>query len=274
MSDAPKLGILAGGGNAPQAVVRACVESGRPFYIFCLEGQAEPDFGRDHPHQWLGLGSFGALKKACEKEGIRELVMIGSVRRPSVAELKPDWLGVKVVARLGLSALGDDGLLRAVGKAIEDECNVRVIGAQDVFGGLLTPAGLLTKTKPDAQAESDIARGLDVARQLGQLDVGQSVVVQAGLVLGLEAIEGTDALITRTAALARKGGGGVLVKLAKPQQDNRYDLPTIGPRTIEALAAAGFAGLAVETDRSFLIDADQTIAAADKSGLFILGLST
>lgn len=272
MTEAPKLGILAGGGSAPRAVMDACRAAGRPFFVICLEGQAPSELAGDAPHAWLGLGAVGALKKLCEKEAIREIVMIGSVRRPSVAELKPDWLGVKVLARIGLSSLGDDGLLRALGKALEEECGVRVIGAHEVFDGLLTPAGLLTDIGPDAQAEADIARGLDVARTLGVLDVGQSVVVQDGLVLGVEAIEGTDALIARAGSLARAGQGGVLVKLAKPQQDSRYDLPTIGPQTIRSLVAAGFAGLAVEEGRSLLLDRDATIAAANQAGLFIVGV--
>ena len=272
--NAPKLGILAGGGNAPQALVQACRSSGRPFFVICLEGQAAPDFAADAPHAWIGLGAFGGLKKLCEKEQIQEIVMIGSVRRPSVSEVRPDWLGVKVLARVGLSSLGDDGLLRAIGKVIEEECGVRLIGAHDVFGGILTPSGVLTKMSPDAQAEADVVRGLEVARMLGQLDVGQSVLVQGGLVLGVEAIEGTDALIARGGAIRRAGAGGVLVKIAKPQQDERYDLPTVGPQTIENLAAAGFVGVAIEAGRSLLLDRDKTLETANKAGLFILGIQT
>lgn len=273
MTHMAKLGILAGGGDAPKSVIAACRASGRPFYVFCLQGQADADLPTLTPDcEGLGLGAFGHLKKRCHELSIEEIVMIGSVRRPSVAELKPDWLGVKVMARIGLSSLGDDGLLRALGQAIEQECGVRVVGAHEVTGGILTPSGILGRVQPDDQARADVARGIEVASTLGALDVGQSVIVQGGLVLGVEAIEGTDALIARTGSLARAGGGGVLVKLAKPQQDSRYDLPTIGARTIESLAAAGFSGVAVEAGRSLLLGQSQTIAAADQAGLFIWGL--
>lgn len=270
----PKLGIIAGGGHAPRQVMAACEAAGRPYVLFCLEGQADPDLPGDKPHLWLGFGAVGKLKDACAGEGIEEIVMIGRVRRPSFFEIKPDWLGIRVLAKIGLHSLGDDGLLRALGKALEEACCVRVIGAQDVAGGLLTPKGVLTRTQPDGQARFDIARGFEIAETLGRLDIGQAVVMQQGLVLGLEAIEGTDALIVRAGRLKRQGGGGVLVKRSKPQQDERLDLPAIGPGTVESLAKAGLMGVAVEAGRSLLIDRARTIEVADEEGLFIVGWTT
>jgi UDP-2,3-diacylglucosamine hydrolase len=149
---------------------------------------------------------------------------------------------------------------------------VRVVGVQDVFADLLTPLGLLTRTQPDEGANNDIQRGIEVARALGRVDVGQSVIVQQGIVLGVEAIEGTDALIARSAGLRREGPGGVLVKLAKPQQDNRFDLPTVGLDTVMAAAKAGLRGLAIQAGRSLLVDRENACAAADKAGLFIVGV--
>ena len=268
----PKLGIIAGGGSAPARVIEACRAQGRAFFVVCLEGQADAGLAATDPHAWLPLGAFGKLRALAAREHIGEIVMIGRVRRPSLAELKPDWLAIKALASIGMNLLGDDALLRAVGAAIERECGVKVIGAQDVLGELLMPKGILGTVAPDADAQKDIARGLEVAQALGALDVGQSVVVQQGLVLGVEAIEGTDALLARCQDLKREGMGGVLVKTAKPQQDNRYDLPTIGPLTLENAARAGLRGIAVEAGRSFVLDPEGLRQRADALGLFIQGV--
>jgi DUF1009 family protein len=272
MSAAPKLGIIAGGGSAPRYLIEACQKLDRDFFVICLEGQADAGLAQDLPHIWLPLGAGTKLKTLAAEQQIKELVMIGRVRRPSLLELKPDWLALKIVTKIGLNMLGDDALLRAVGKAMEEEGGVRVIGAHDVFADLLTPEGQLGTIVPDEDAQKDIARGIEVARMLGQLDVGQSVIVQQGIVLGVEAIEGTDALIARSVHLRREGPGGVLVKIAKPQQDNRYDLPTVGPDTITAAAKAGLGGIILEAGRSLLIAREKTIALADKAGIFITSL--
>jgi DUF1009 family protein len=268
----PKLGIIAGGGTAPRRVIEACRAQKRDYFVVCLEGQAAPDLAHDAPHVWLSLGEASKLRDLSTTEKITEIVMIGHVRRPSLLELKPDWLSVKVLAKIGFNLLGDDALLRAIGQAIEQECGVRLIGVQDVLGGALMREGALGSVAPDDQAKKDIARGVEVARALGQADVGQSVIVQQGLVLGVEAIEGTDALIARCKDLKREGVGGVLVKLAKPQQDDRFDLPTIGPDTIEAAAKAGLRGIAVEAGRSLLIDRDRVRQLADEAGIFVVGI--
>lgn len=271
MQNASKLGILAGGGAAPFQLVQACRASGRPFFVFCLDGYAASELGQGVDHAVVPLGALQKLKELCAREAIAEIVMIGHVRRPSLAEIKPDWLALKVLTKIGLGSLGDDGLLRNVGKVLEEECGVRMVGVADVMAALLTPSGVLTAVRPDAQALDDIKRGCLVAQALGAQDVGQAVVVQQGLVLAVEAIEGTAALIARAGSLKRAGGGGVLVKLAKPQQDNRYDLPAIGPDTIRQLGEAGLSGVAVQAGRSLLLEREATIKAADEAGLFIVG---
>ncbi len=269
---APKLGIIAGGGTAPHALIAACQKLDRSFYVICLEGQADKNLAENLPHVWLPLGAGSRLKELAAQEAINEVVMIGRVRRPSLLEIKPDWLALKVLTKIGMNMLGDDALLRAIGKAMEEEGGVRVIAVQDVFKDLLTPEGALGRVAPDNDAQNDIRRGVEVAKALGSLDVGQSVIVQQGMVLGVEAIEGTDALIARSAQLRREGAGGVLIKIAKPQQDNRYDLPTIGPDTVAAIAKAGLRGVALEAGRSLLIEREKTVALADEAGIFILGL--
>ncbi len=273
MNTLPKLCILAGGGGAPAQLIRACREIDRPFHLVCLEGHADADLCEGvSACTHLGLGDLAKLRDLCRAESIEEMVMIGRVRRPSISELKPDWLTLKLIAKVGLTSLGDDGLLRSLGKVLEEECGVRMIGAGDVFGGLLTPEGILTRQSPDEQAQSDIRRAIEIAQTLGRLDVGQAVIVQQGMVLGVEAIEGTDALIARSRDVRREGQGGVLIKLAKPQQDNRFDLPTIGVDTVRNAAAAGLAGIAVEAGRSLIVGRDATLEAADMLNLFVVGL--
>lgn len=270
-SAAPKLGIIAGGGTAPRYLIDACKKHGRDFYVICLEGQTDNGVADTEPHIWLPLGAGTKLKKLVEEQQIKEIVMIGRVRRPSLFELKPDWLALKIVTKIGISMVGDNTLLSGIGKAMEEEGGVRVIGAHEVFADLLTPSGQLSATAPDDDAQKDILRGIEVAKALGHLDVGQSVIVQQGIVLGVEAIEGTDALITRSAQLRREGPGGILIKIAKPQQDNRYDLPTIGPDTITSMVKAGLRGVILEAGRSLLLEREKTIAAGNEAKIFIVG---
>lgn len=271
MVDYPKLCIIAGGGSAPRVVIDVCRQQSRDYFVVCLEGQADVATAENSPHTWLPLGAAAKLKDLIAEKDIKELLMIGRVRRPSLFELKPDWFALKTVTKIGMNMLGDDDLLRGIGKTLEEDMGVRVIGAQDIFGDLLAPEGQLGGIAADTDAENDIRRGMAVAQALGSVDVGQAVIVQQGLVLGVEAIEGTDALITRCASLKREGIGGVLIKIAKPQQDNRYDLPTIGPDTVNAAVKAGLRGIVVEAGRSFIVEREKTIALADAAGIFILG---
>lgn len=267
---AAMLGILAGGGDAPKRLLTVLDEINRPYTLVCIEGQADVDLPQGRPHTWLPLGAGAAARDVMRAAGAHEIVMIGRVRRPSLFELKPDLYTMQKLVQIGFAMLGDDGLLRGIAKVIEAE-GFRVVGIQNVFADLLTPAGQLGAVAPTAQDMQDVLRGVTVARQLGTVDVGQAAVVQHGMVLGVEAVEGTDALIARAGILKRGGGGGVLVKLCKPQQDRRFDLPALGPQTVAHMAAAGLAGIAVEAGASLLIDRPATLAAADAAGIFLLG---
>lgn len=198
--------------------------------------------------------------------------MIGTVRRPSVLALRPDVEGARILARIGRAAFaGDDGLLAAVARILGEE-GFRVVAAQEVLEGVLGPPGLLAGPAPDALAQADIARGIAVVRALGVVDVGQGCVVQQGIVLAVEAAEGTDAMLARAAGLAREGPGGVLVKLVKPGQDRRADLPTIGLATLGSAAAAGLRGIAFEAGGTLLVDRAAMCNQATAAGLFLLGL--
>ncbi|MBP2312376.1 LpxI family protein [Azospirillum soli] len=273
MSDSfPKLGILAGGGTLPARIAAAVRGQGREVFVVAFEGHTDPATVEGLPHLWSRFGAAGSIIARLKDEGVGELVFAGPVRRPSFSELIPDWYTTKFLAKVGTRALGDDGLLRSVAKQLEGE-GFRVVGLHDLLGDLLTPPGPVGRLTPDAEAEIDIARAVEVARALGALDVGQGAVVQQGIVLAVEAIEGTDAMLERCAGLARPGVGGVLVKVKKPQQDRRLDLPTMGVTTVENAAKAGLRGIAVEAGGSLLVDRAAVAEAANRLGLFVVGIA-
>lgn len=269
MSPEP-LGIIAGGGLLPVRVAEAVAASGRPVIVAVLEGHGD---ARAYPHftaQAFRWGLAATMLAWLKDHGVRQVVLAGTVSRPSVLSLRPDAAGVKLLARIGRAAFtGDDSILRAVMKVLAED-GFEVLGAQQVLGGLLPPAAHLAGPAPDDVARADIQRGLAVCRALGAVDVGQGCVVQQGLVLAVEAIEGTDAMMARAGGLQREGPGGVLVKALKPGQSRLADLPTIGPRTVENAAAAGLRGLAFEAGGTILLERDATIAAAAAAGIFLL----
>ena len=271
--DRPALGILAGGGVLPAQVARAALAAGRQVFLLGLEGFAEPAVLAPFPHAIVRLGAVGQIFAQLRAHGCTDLVMIGPVRRPSLLDLRPDAVGARMLARVGRAAFaGDDGLLKAVVRIFGEE-GFTVLGAHDILTEALGPRGLLSRAAPDAQAAADLARAIVVARALGAVDVGQGCVVQQGLVLCVEAVEGTDAMLARAGALRRPGPGGVLVKLLKAGQDRRADLPTIGPATIREAASAGLRGVAFQAGATILAERAATVAAADAAGLFLLGLS-
>jgi UDP-2,3-diacylglucosamine hydrolase len=266
------LGILAGGGPLPGQVARAAQAAGRGVFLVGFEGFAEQAVLAPYPHGYARLGAAGRILAMLREQKCRDLVLVGPVRRPSLLDLRPDAEGARILARIGRAAFGgDDGLLAAVVRVLGEE-GFHVIGAHEVLTEALGPGGVLGAVRPDAQAMADIRRGIEVTRALGAVDVGQGCVVQQGIVLAVEAIEGTDAMLARAGGLARPGLGGVLVKLVKPGQERRADLPTIGPGTLDRAAAAGLRGVAFEAGGTLITDRAGCIAAADRAGLFLLGV--
>lgn len=268
---AGKLGIVAGGGDLPRMLIDACRGSNRDFHVFALEGQAEAATVEGVPHDWFRLGAAGAALKRAQELSVREIVLAGSVKRPSFASLRPDWKTLNFLMRVGAKGLGDDGLLRRIIEAMEQE-GLTVIGADSVLDNLKPAAGVLGRHTPDEAAAEDIERGRAVLRAMSAADVGQAVIVQQGMVLGVEAIEGTDALIERCGGLRREGPGGVLVKLPKQGQEKRTDLPTIGPETVELAAAAGLRGIAIAAGATIMIRRAEVVDAADAAGLFLIAV--
>ncbi len=265
------LGIIAGGGALPERLLHSCDRRGIQPFVIGFEGQTDPMICKGRNHLWTRIGAAGQIINTLKSHGISDLVLIGSMRRPSLPELKPDIRTARFFARLGLRAFGDDGLLRAIREELEAEGFI-IHGIQEFAHDLLAGEGAIGRHKPRRTDWVDIDRGIEISRMMGALDIGQAAVVQEGIVLGVEAAEGTDELIRRCAKLRRTGRGGVLVKTSKPRQDENLDLPTIGPRTITLCAEAGFAGIVVQAHHSLLIDPQEIADTANKHGLFVLGV--
>jgi DUF1009 family protein len=268
-----KLGIVAGGGTLPARVVEACRAQGREVFVLALKGHTdEAALPPDVPREWITLGEGGRGFDILHRQGVRDLVMVGPVRRPTLKDLTPDWRTIRFFAKAGLRALGDDGLLRALVAELEEE-GFHVVGVDTLLKDIVAPEGLWGRHAPDAQAEADIRVGIAAARDLGAHDLGQAAVAQQGRVLAVEDAEGTAALIRRAGAAKMPGAGPVLAKTAKPGQEMRVDMPTIGAETVTAAAAAGFAGIAVQAGATLVVDRSRCIAAADAAGLFLIGVA-
>lgn len=272
-----KVGLIAGGGALPHAVVAGANQSGIEIFIATLDGfSIEGDFhGCDTDR--FRLGDFGRLIKTLKAKKVDAICFAGIVTRPDFSSIRPDARGLKYLPGLLKAATkGDDALLHFVTQIFEKE-GIAVIGPQDLCAGLLAPAGVIGAVTPTDAQRDDALKARDIAKAIGALDIGQGAIVSAGLVLAVEAQEGTDLMLERVKALPQthKNGAaraGVLAKMVKPGQEDRTDLPTIGLQTVEGAAAAGLAGIAVEQGRAFIMDRDALVAAADKAGLFIMGL--
>lgn len=272
-----KLGLIAGGGALPVELAARCEAAGRSFSVMRLKSFADPALAR-YPGADVGLGEFGKVFKALRAEGCEVVCFAGNVKRPDFTALMPDARGLKVVPGLIMAARqGDDALLRRVLDEFEKE-GFEIEGAHEVVGEMTLPLGRLGRFYPGAEHMGDIDKALMVAREIGRLDVGQGAVVCDGLVLAVEAQEGTDAMLRRVADLPQAIRGsaerprGVLAKAPKPIQETRVDLPTIGVATLQRAARAGLAGVVGEAGRVLVVDRDAVIAAADELGLFVLGV--
>ena len=272
------LGIIAGRGSLPCVLARAASARGLAFHIVGIRGEADEEIER-YPHTWVKWGEVGRMFQTLDGNACRDIVIIGGVNRPDFSKFRLDSGALKTLPFiLSLGKGGDDNILSRVVRFFEQK-GYRVHGAGDVAPELLAEEGVLGSKTPSAEDKDDIELALRVIKALGRLDVGQAAVVTKGYVIAVEAAEGTDAMLTRCAELreagrtGRPGRAGVLVKAPKPGQEERIDLPTIGPNTVLQSAAAGLAGIAVAAGHVLIADRDATIAAADREGLFLLGVT-
>jgi DUF1009 family protein len=272
------VGLIAAGGVMPFAVADSLAARGIDAVLFALKGACDPVAVERFRHHWISIGQFGRAEKLFRTENCRDLVFIGSLMRPALSEIRLDWGTLRVLARVWAAFRGgDDHLLSGIGRILEQD-GFRMVGIRDVAPDLLMPEGCLTRAKPDENAAADIARGHEVLRALSPFDIGQAAVVIEGHVVGVEDIEGTDGLLARVARMRLEGrirakaARGVLVKAPKSGQDLRFDLPTIGPKTIEGAAKARLAGVASIAGNTIVVEPQAMIVAADEAGLFVTGL--
>ena len=276
---APPVGLIAAGGTMPFALADSLARRGITPVLFAIKGACDAKQAERFRHHWIALGQIGRATRLFREEGCRDLVFIGTLVRPALSEVRLDFGTLRAIGKIWASFRGgDDHLLSGIGRIFEAQ-GFRMVGIKDVAPDLLVPEGAMTGNRPDERASADIARGREVLRALGSFDIGQAAVVIDGHVVAIEDIEGTDALLARIARLRGEGrirsprGRGVLVKAPKAGQDLRYDLPTIGPRTVEGAASAALAGIAVAAGNTIVADPQAMIAAADKAGLFITGIA-
>jgi DUF1009 family protein len=266
------LGILAGSGDLPRQIAQA--QGTRPHLVCAFEGLV-PGWIGDHPHIVVPFEKPGRMFEALRKAGVTRLVMAGGMSRPKLRPLAFDRTALSLASKvLPLMRQGDDALLRGLATVLEAE-GFELVGVHEVVGGLLAPAGMIAGPSPDAAALADIARAAAIVAAIGDLDVGQGAVVEAGLCLGVESLQGTDAMlafVAQTPPTLREGAArGVLFKAPKPRQDRRLDLPALGAETIRGAARAGLGGVAVAAGGVLLIDREAIMAEAERLGLFVYG---
>lgn len=274
-----KVGIIAGGGRLPLDVADGLVAQGLAPFVLMVEGEASPTGGLGRfEHEVLAIESLGSLVGILRRHGVTHVVLAGEIRRrPRLSAMRFNF-GLLAIVPLVVSALarGDDGLLKVVIRGLEAR-GFTVLGAHQIVPDLTTSEGSLTRTVPGKSDWRDIEAAREAAVAIGALDIGQGAVAIGGRAIALEGIEGTDGLLERVKTLRGHGrlagkSGGVLVKCAKPEQELRVDLPSIGLQTVESAHAAGLAGIAVEAGRSLILDSAAVIARADVLGLFVYGL--
>jgi UDP-2,3-diacylglucosamine hydrolase len=276
VQDGP-LAMICGGGSLPLAVADFVAARGRKVVLFPLYGAAEGTGVERHPHHWLYIGQMGKFMRLARADGCRDLVFLGSLVRPSPWRTRLDLKALVMMPRI-LRAFrgGDNHLLTGMGRLLEQD-GFRLLGAHEVAPEILVPQGALGGVSPSKSDQTDIALGLDYLRTAGPFDIGQAVVVAGKHVLAVEAAEGTDAMLARVAEMRANGrvhaprGTGVLVKAPKPNQDRRFDLPSIGPKTAEGAAHAGLAGIAVVARETIVAEPERLVEAADRAKIFVIG---
>ncbi|PIW31980.1 MAG: DUF1009 domain-containing protein [Rhodobacterales bacterium CG15_BIG_FIL_POST_REV_8_21_14_020_59_13] len=270
-----RLAIIAGGGEVPLLIAQGEIDAGRNPFIIEVTGFADQDY-TPYERAAYPVTKIGGMQKAMREAGCDAVCFIGRITRPDFKSLMGlDTAAMALLPKITQAArYGDDALMRVIIDSFEHK-GLRAIGADQALASLVPQAGVLGAVEPGASALADIEKALQIARAIGALDIGQGAVVVNGLVLAIEAQEGTDAMLARIAKLPAdirgKSDGriGVLAKTPKPQQERRIDLPTIGIRTIDGVSRAGLAGIAIHAGSALIPRRDETIAAADAAGIFI-----
>jgi len=274
------LALICGAGTLPLAVADIVRARGRQVLLFPLQGIARPEDYAQRPHTWVRIAKFGTFARAARAVGCSEMVLIGSLMRPAFWQIRFDMTTLALLPRIAAALKGgDDYLLSRVARLIEEQ-GFRVRGVHEVAPEILVPQGPLGLVQPTEGDKAAIAFGLDYLHATGTFDVGQAVVVAGQHVLAVEAAEGTDQMLARVAELRANSrvrspaGSGVLVKAPKPGQDRRFDLPSIGPQTVEGVVRAGLAGIAVVAGETIVAEPVRLVEAADRAKVFVVGVSS
>jgi len=263
------IGLIAGGGQFPLLVAEAARKRGFSVLAVAHLGETDPSLSEKVDEViWIRLGQLGQLIKALKKKKVKKSLMAGTItKRRMFEDIRPDLKGLAIISKLAL--FHDDGILRAVADELARE-GIEIVSSTQYLPELVAPQGCLTKRKPNKSEKEDIDFGFQVAKELGRLDIGQCVVVRKKTILAVEAIEGTDAAIRRGGDLAREGA--VVVKVSKPHQDLRFDVPAVGLGTVKAMAEVKAAALAVESGKTLLFDKDEMITYADELRIAIVSV--
>ena len=274
------LAIICGYGQMPIEIAQGASKAGRNPYLVGIEGEAEPNIA-DYPHEIMAWGQIGKLFKLLKQYGIDQVVFAGGVRkRPDLLKLKLDLVAIMSLPQVLTFMLGGDNTVLSGTIKLFEKRGIEIVGPHQIAPQLLAQKGSIAGRKPGSAGLRTIKLGFSACKALGAFDIGQASVAEAGRVVALEGVEGTDAMLERIVSMRQigkmplEGQHGVLVKTMKPGQDIRVDLPAIGPNTIKGIVRAGLKGIALEADRSIILEREATIQAAKKAGIFIYGLAS
>ena len=266
-----KLAIIAGNGSIPFYLVDECKNKGQDYCLIVIDGHAKELSEKYKPDFTVSLSKMGKAIKFVKELKIKDIVMVGGVNRPSLRNIIPDFWTAKFIAKINSNISGDDSILSSLTKALENE-GFNILAPENIIPSLLCPKGSLGKHKPSKSSKKDILNGYKIAKIVGSNDIGQSIVIENGLVLAVEAAEGTDNMIKRSALLKKEEKGGVLIKVIKPGQDKRIDRPVIGINTLIAVWNAGLDGIAIENNEILILNVNEVVSYANEKGLFIEGI--
>jgi DUF1009 family protein len=263
------IGLIAGSGGFPALFAAAARRAGHRVVAAAHVNQTDPALARQvEAITWVKLGQFGKIVEALRAGGATRTVMLGAItKRRFFVDALPDAVGLELMAKVAIRS--DDNLLRMIATMLEDR-GMPVMDPTPFLAEGLAREGVLGRHQPTEAEWADARYGLELARAVGRLDLGQTVVVKEGVAVAVEALEGTDACIRRGGELAK--GGAVVVKAVKPQQDRRFDLPAVGPDTVESMKQAGCRVLAVEAGATLVMEPEALISLADRAGIAVVGL--
>ena len=266
-----KIAIVAGNGDLPILVIEKCIQLGKPYFLIIIKDHGEYTMNKFKCDYTLKLNQIGKALKVIKNNKIDEIIMIGSIQRPSLRDMIPDLWTAKFLAKIASEPQGDDNILKNLSKELEYE-GFKIIAPESFITNSLSKKGLMGKIKSSKSHDEYMAKGFKIAKKFGELDIGQSLVIENGLVLALEGAEGTDEMIKRSFKYKKSNKPSILIKIFKTSQEKRIDRPVIGVETVKLAFKYGFSGIALEANEVLIIDYEKTISIADKKNIFIKGI--